>query len=149
MKRSRQVTLLLSGALATLVVGPACRRRPPPPPPQTMIERGEHRADQDQVNNSYVPGYGYYQSYYHRWYPYPFNWFVPDWGYYYGGDWHNRPFSGYAPMSSRPIFSSSSWFGGGGGRSFFSSSSSPGSGFAGSSVSRGGFGSTGHGGGGE
>jgi len=103
MKRSVKITLLLSGALYTVAAPTGCRNDPAPPPPTSDAVIGQYREDQDQDNNSYVPGVGYYHSAYHTWYPYPFNWYYPRFGYYYGGGWHESPVRGAAPAKSRPL----------------------------------------------
>lgn len=107
-RRSQSIVLLLSGALAA-TMGPAgCSLvdedpEPPAPPPGTTVLNPDQLKDgEEQANNSYVPGVGYYHSYSHGWYPYPFNWFHPARGYYYGGAWHGSQFNGGVPASSRP-----------------------------------------------
>ncbi len=155
MKRSQSIFLLLSGALAT-TIGPAgCSdNQDPPPPPATgrTVAADQLRADQDQDNNSYVPGTGYYHSLYHTYYPYPFNWYSPGHGYYYAGGWQATPFAGLVPDHSRPTASTiasvqqsvrsgssgGGWFTGGHGGSFSGSSVGH------SGISTGGFGSSAH-----
>ena len=137
----------------------------PPEPTGAIIPADQLRPDQELANNSYVPGVGYYHSVSHNWHPYPFNWYSPGHGYYYEGDWHTSGFSGVMPSRSRPSsdavvsarsqgssVSTSSHFAedsssGGNGSSAGHSESS--SGAHSSSISRGGFGGSAHGGGGE
>ncbi len=145
--------LLLSGALATgLGLGGCSDSNPPPAPGQAW--NGMALADdnnQDQQNNAYVPGLGYYHTPFHSWYPFPFNFHRPDRGYYYGGVWHPNSYVGPVPASSRP--SAAGWMrarsllgyhggsggaGSGGGFAGFSAFG----GHASGSVTRGGFGSS-------
>jgi hypothetical protein len=76
--------------------------RPPPPGNSRILLPGQVRDDEDLENNTYVPGFGYYHALDHRWYPYPFNWYYPQYGYYYGGGWNDRPYGGPVPERSRP-----------------------------------------------
>lgn len=81
------------------------------------------------TNNTYVAGRGYWHAPFYAWYPYPYNDYRPSLGYYYGGSFHDTPHS--SPITaSRPGSISGS-------RSSANSSHA-------SSVSRGGFGSSGH-----
>jgi hypothetical protein len=103
-KRSRGITLLLAGSLAT-TLGQGCSREIVPPSPSghaKVLQAWQLDDDQDQDNNTYVPGFGYYQSVYHTWFPYPMNWYYPGTGYYYGGSWNDEPFRGTVPVRSRP-----------------------------------------------
>lgn len=147
MKKSEQIVLLLSGALAA-GFGLAAISDPNP----SAGDWGGSAYDnenQDQQNNSYMPGVGYYHSPFHAWYPVSFNTHDPNRGYYYGGSWHAAPFAGIVPSSSRPspagwmsmhlARGNSGYSGGSGG--FFSTL-----GHDFGSISRGGFGSHGFGG---
>lgn len=154
LRRSQTVVLLLGGALAT-TMGPAgCSSQdddnvPPPPPPNTgVVQAGQVQDNQDLDNNSYVPGIGYYHSPFHTWFPYPFNWYYPGRGYFYGGSWNPTGYSGVVPARSRPTSESL-----GAMRDFVrgssSSSRTPTGGFSGGgyhpgSVIRGGFGHSSH-----
>lgn len=143
--------LLLSGALATGLGLSGCSDSNPPPATGQAWNGAVLPDDdnQDQQNDSYVPGVGYYHSPFHAWYPFPFNIHRADRGYYYGGLWHTDPYGGLVPLTSRP--SSVGWqlarsalrtSGGtraaGGGISGFSDFG----GHASGSVVRGGFGSS-------
>lgn len=152
--RSKGITLLLAGTLATTIWQEGCtydELQPPAPPRDSRIVGARQlRDDQDQDNNTYVPGFGYYHSAYHSWYPYPFNWYYPDYGYYYGGEWNDGPYKGSVPPRSRPSAESISEV-----HEFIRTGSKPGAWRNGSfkstfgrfmrGVSRGGFGSGFHG----
>jgi uncharacterized membrane protein YgcG len=119
-RRSRRISLLLSGALAAGML-------------TSMTGCAQDDQDQDPnqqpiANNTFVQGRGYYHAGFHAWYPYPFNFFDPMRGYYYGGGW-------YKSASTHIVT-----------KSFFSSPRSSSHGFSESShgTSRGGFGATGH-----
>jgi hypothetical protein len=141
MRRSRQITLLFSGALATMVGQSGCTPAPPPAPPPDagtpIVSELEATSNPNRAlaNNTYTPGLGYYQSYYHRWYPYPLNFFFPSRGYFWGGGWNPLPLRGLIPPSSipsaeaferarnayrygTPYYSSGGWGGGGWGNSW-------------------------------
>ena len=144
--------LLLSGALAA-GVGIAAISDPGPPRAGAASDWGGAPYDdenQDQQNNSYMPGVGFYHSPFHAWYPLFFNTHDPRRGYYYGGSWHPVPFAGRVPATSKP--SPAGWMrahlarggSGGHGGGFGGFFSSLGRGFG--SISRGGFGSHGFGG---
>lgn len=96
--------LLLSGALATVMVPTGCsdNQEPPPPPPDKVVGTDQLKDDRDLENNAYTPGLGYYHAVHHMWYPYPFNWYYPGRGYYYGGYWHPSVYSGTVVIYSRP-----------------------------------------------
>ena len=149
MKKSTMVTLVLSGALMG-----GCDNRV-----RTVYQPNDPgpAAEAEPTNNTYVPGMGYYHAPYHGWYKYPYNYFQPDYGYYHGGVFSPDP-APIVVVSSRPPPPSTFRTGGGvvgGGGSHIGSigtgssvggSSHVGSSGIASSVSRGGFGSIGHGG---
>lgn len=141
MKKSRAVVLVLSGALVT-GLGPVGCHRPPDASDSATNNLKDQEQPDEQDNNAYTPGVGYYHSPFHAWYPYPFNFYQPSRGYFYGGGWHDRGYDGPAPARTRP--SSAGWsaarsalHGSGAG---FSSSGTHSSG----SVIRGGFGASSH-----
>ena len=109
MRRSSQITLLFSGALVTALGQSGCSdsKQPPVPaydPRNPFVSEADAAADQNKTipNNSYTPGLGYYHSFYHGWYPYPFNYYFPSFGYYWGGGWNALPLRGNIPASSVP-----------------------------------------------
>jgi hypothetical protein len=91
MKRSEKVVLVLSGAVASALAG--CGGE--------SDERVKLSPDNVYTNNHYVHGAGYYHAPFHAWYPYPFNAFTPNRGYYYGGTWNASP-DERAIMASKP-----------------------------------------------
>jgi hypothetical protein len=127
MKKSGLVTLVLSTALV------GCWDEP------SQNGNSGYPAGTNITNNAYAPGLGYYHAPYHGWYEYPYNYYRPGFGYYHGGMYTPRPFVSDIIASDPSIRST---FGGGagagGGRTGSAASSS--------TVSRGGFGSIGHGG---
>lgn len=103
--RSQAIQLLFAGAVVTALALEGCgydELKPPAPGNSRIVQARQLRDDDDQDNNTYVPGFGYYHSAYHSWYPYPFNWYYPDYGYYYGGEWNDNPYRGPVPPRSRP-----------------------------------------------
>ncbi|HEY3853325.1 MAG TPA: hypothetical protein VGO67_02905 [Verrucomicrobiae bacterium] len=126
MKKSTLVTLVLSGALVT-----GCDDR---------RQNSDWSSGNGEVvtNNTHVSGLGYYHAPYHGWFEYPYNFYRPGFGYYHGGLYSPEPFVSDV-FSSTPSMSGTFGRGYGGGGGFGGSSSS---------ISRGGFGSIGHGGGG-
>ena len=84
MKRSRNVVLVLSGALASGTLA-GCSAPSDPEVWQRIDPNGTY------TNNYYVSGAGYYHAGYHGWYPYPCNYFDPNRGYYHGGTWSSTP----------------------------------------------------------
>ena len=90
MKRSQQVLLVLSGAVASFSGG--CDKTPLP---------SGISLEQEYTNNHYVASGGYYHAPYHSWYPLPYNNYQPNFGYYYGGAWHPTPEES-ATTQSRP-----------------------------------------------
>lgn len=101
MKRSQQITLVLSGAMATWPLG--CEKMfgpsvPLPPPPVTQSGNLPDDAWASQLNttnsytnNHYVPSAGYYHAPYRGWFPYPYNYQVPGHGFFHGGMWSPQP----------------------------------------------------------
>jgi hypothetical protein len=120
MKRSRQVVLVLSGALAS---GGLTGCQPDPPPPVVS-------ADNTYTNNHYVSGAGYYHAPYRAWYPFPYNHHDPAQGYYYGGRWNQQP-ERPTVAASRPTPQSAQ---------LINSKVAPPKSSSGSTTSRGGFG---------
>lgn len=118
-KRSKQITLVLSGAMAAWPLG--CEpqyapqnvqqvRQPPPLPAPPIAQSGFLTTDEiaSQIstnnvytNNQYIPRVGYYHAPFNSWYPYPYNYFSPGYGYFHGGTWALQPHAGGA-MSSMP-----------------------------------------------
>jgi hypothetical protein len=94
MKKSRLVTLVISGALLA-----GCEDRP--------VNRDWQYGDQPLTNNTYSPGHGYWHAPYHDWFPYPYNSYYPGQGYYHGGNYSMTPHASDI-ISSRPSSSSSS-----------------------------------------
>jgi hypothetical protein len=171
-KRTHHIVLVLSGAIVSTLVPLGCSKHEPdrsalePWPSPTALPNSDRPVDQD--NNAYTPGVGYYHTPFHAWYPYPFNYYMGGHGYYYGGIFHDRAFMGPVPPRSTPdqsrwalargIYSSravsqappdsdderhsAAHFNGGAARG----SASPAS-VVSSSVVRGGFGASAHGGG--
>lgn len=134
MKKSRQVLLILSGAMAVAPLG--CDDSP------TRVPLAS--ADLSYTNNYYIPSAGYYHAPFHAWYPQPYNFYDAARGYYYGGNWHPEPYVGGA-TESRPNPNSIPY-----NLTSRSSRSSSGSGWSSpghssSSTSRGGFGHSGGG----
>jgi hypothetical protein len=78
------VVLVLSGA----ILG-GCNRRQE----QTATDwtTGTNKQYQVVTNDTYIPGRGYYHSYYHSWFPFPYNYYQPGRGYYRGGAYHPEP----------------------------------------------------------
>jgi len=133
MKRSTAVTLVISGALLA-GCDDHCNFG-------GCSSRAGTGTNASISNNTYLPGHGYWHAPYHDWYPYPYNYYRPGFGYYYGGGYYDRPEASSITASSPPLssFSGSSGWTSGGGTSDGGHSSS---------VSRGGFGGSAHGGGG-
>lgn len=120
MKKSAAVVLVISGSLL-------------------MGCNDQSRNDPDyytRTNNTYQPGPGYWHAPYHGWYRYPFNYYDPSRGYFRGGDWSSQP----EDQTARSTSSGGGYSGSHSSGGFFGHGSA--------SVSRGGFGSIGHGGGG-
>jgi hypothetical protein len=130
-------------------------------------------ADQTYPNNYHLPGAGYYHAPYHAWFPFPYNYHDPARGYFAGGLWHLAPLalalnrsqpspdavaSANAGLIARQkqeeaIYRNNGRAGGSGavsgarstwGRNSGGSFSAPSGKTNGSSVIRGGFGSSGH-----
>jgi hypothetical protein len=127
MKKSALVTLVLSGALVS-----GC---------DDQRQYGDlgHASGTDLTNNTYVSGLGYYHAPYHGWFEYPYNFYRPGFGYYHGGIYTPQPY--VSDILSGPASIPSTYGGSGGavGPHVGSAKSSSG-------VTRGGFGSIGHGG---
>jgi len=81
MKRSERIVLVLSGAVASGLIG--CS--------QDSDDPVQLSTDNVYTNNHYVRGAGYYHAPAHAWYPYPHNSYWPDRGYYYNGTWNAYP----------------------------------------------------------
>ena len=125
------VTLVLSGALAG-----GCNQRS-----QVQLETPDPQGTNVTVitNNTYVEGRGYYHAPFHAWFEYPYNYYRPGYGYYYGGNYSSRPYISdiFVSRPSRSVSIGS--FSSGGGSSHIGSAAHS------SSVSRGGFGGISHG----
>ena len=136
MKRSRNVVLVLSGAIAVGSLTTGCDQRPEVP---------SVSSEETYTNNQYHAGGGYYHAPNHAWYPYPYNYYEPARGYYRGGTWwpQSAPalVSSSKPIPSEAARVNTSSFGSRVGSSSSSGSSSGSK--SGSSFSRGGFGSSG------
>lgn len=127
MKKSAAVTLVISGAI---LVG--CNDQP-----NQSADWSSYPATNGPItNNTYWPGHGYWHAPYYSWYPYPYNYYRPGFGYYYGGRYWDHADPNPLAASVPPHSSS---FGG----SHFVGGTSGGSSSR-SSISRGGFGSSGH-----
>lgn len=79
MKRSEQIVLILSGAVASALVG--C----------SDSDDLKLSTATTYTNNHYVPGVGYYHAPFYGWFPHPYNTYDPARGYYYGGHWNAYP----------------------------------------------------------
>lgn len=152
MKRSSQIRLVLSGAVATALWTTGCNRD------ESVADTAANvppfvSTNQVYTNNHFVSGAGYYHAPYGGWYARPFNSYLPGRGYYHGGDWWSTPYSGpimvstpranaveSANLKTEPLRARSGGFSSSGGSSSSSSSRSGGSTHSGSSISRGGFG---------
>jgi hypothetical protein len=126
MKKSALVTLVLSSALVS-----GCDDR-------SQYGDPGYAALPSVTNNTYVSGLGYYHAPYHGWFEYPYNCYRPGFGYYHGGIYTPQPHVSDI-FSSPPSIPSISGGNGGEAAHFGSTGSSSG-------VTRGGFGSIGHGG---
>ena len=127
MKKSALVTLVLSGALVS-----GCDDR-------NQYDDPAYAAGTNVTNNTYAPGLGYYHAPYHGWFEYPYNYYRPGFGYYHGGIYTPQPDVGDVQASQPSISSPHGGSVGADGARFGSTPSSSG-------VTRGGFGSIGHGG---
>ena len=81
MKRSEQIVLVLSGAVASGLAG--CGG--------DADDLARLSPDNVYTNNHYVRGAGYYHAPAHAWFPYPHNSYWPNRGYYYNGTWNAYP----------------------------------------------------------
>lgn len=137
MKRSAVVTLVISGALLA-----GCDDKPAYN--QSAYNSGDWSSNTNSAitNNTYVAGQGYWHAPYHAWYPYPYNYFRPGFGYYYGGRYYDHPDLNPIGASTPRSFTSSGTRVGSGYTGAGSSESS--SGGSHSSVARGGFGGSAH-----
>jgi hypothetical protein len=127
MKKSTLVTLVLSSALVSGCDDPSTYGAP------------GYAASTMVTNNTYVPGLGYYHAPYRGWFQFPYNDYRPGFGYYHGGLYTPQPYVSDIQASPQPTPFTFGGSGGGGGAHLRSTESS-------SSVTRGGFGSIGHGG---
>ena len=93
MKRSKLVTLVISGAILA-----GCDDR--------SGGGNWQYGDQPLTNNTYSPGYGYWHAPYSSWYPYPYNSYTPGLGYYHGGTYSESPHVS-SITSSRPSIATS------------------------------------------
>ena len=119
-RASRQVTLVLSGALSCAAVS-GCMKSSEQMDVQSINDSNAY------TNNSYYPGRGYYHSGSRIWYPYSWGYHDPQRGYFHDGNWSKTPQSMPGLQKSIPI-----GIGHPSSHSFFSG------------IRRGGFGSFGH-----
>lgn len=141
MKRSRQIKLVLSGAMAAGLFS-SCT-----PDPDPAVQISQISTNQVYTNNHYIHGIGYYHAPYRSWFLYPYNYYDPGRGYYHGGNWSPTPHQSdlkrsYPTGQSVSSLRSSSLYRSSFGSSGFSSGSSSSSGSSG--ISRSGFGGFGH-----
>src|SRR5258708_38747397 len=90
MKKSRHVRLMVTASLLAPFSGCAPKQSAPPAPdPNQNWDYGSQGQtfdpNRDYENNTYIAGLGYYHAYHHWWYPYPWNYYMPGFGYYGGG----------------------------------------------------------------
>lgn len=99
MKRSRQIRLALSGAVASTLWTTGCQPNGSelngPSNPPTIVS-----TNQAYTNNHYLSNSGYYHAPYGGWYARPFNSYLPGRGYYYGGNWWPSPHRGSVLVST-------------------------------------------------
>ncbi|MBI2948326.1 MAG: hypothetical protein HYY23_11835 [Verrucomicrobia bacterium] len=93
MKRSRTIQLWLIGTAAGAALAGCGQKRENLGPPIS--------SENTYTNNQYVHGAGYYHAPFHGWFPFPYNHFVPNQGYYHGGQWAQHPHQS-ALTASRP-----------------------------------------------
>jgi hypothetical protein len=79
MKRSMAVTLVISGALMAGCDDP------------TYAGRDWSSDGQPITNNTYVAGQGYWHAPYRAWYPYPYDYYRPGFGFFHGGLYSPAP----------------------------------------------------------
>src|SRR5258708_32033217 len=96
MKKSRHVRLMVTASLLAPFSGCAPKQSAPPAPdPNQNWDYGSQGQtfdpNRDYENNTYIAGLGYYHAYHHWWYPYPWNYYMPGFGYYGGGGWGASP----------------------------------------------------------
>lgn len=85
MKRSAIVTLAISGAII-ISSTTGCDRGYDG---QQIAE--DYDTTQPMTNNTYHASHGYWHAPYREWYPYPYNYYEPGRGYFYGGSWSASP----------------------------------------------------------
>ena len=132
MKRSRKIVLVLSGTLATgAFVG--CQQSYDGTSAPAVSESASY------TNNHYMPGVGYYHAPYRGWYPYPYNYYAADRGFFHGGNWTSEPHQSPVTTSQPTPISAHA--------ANVRASPVPGRSSAGKSrsISRGGFGGSSHG----
>ena len=133
LKRSKHISLVLSGALATGSWA-GCNSDPEETPPQP----DPVSAQNTYTNNHYVgtgSHGGYYHAPYHSWFPYPYNYYSPDRGYFHGGNWTPEP--NRSPIAaSKPSPAAA--------QSFNARANPAASAAKGGSIARGGFGGSSH-----
>ena len=95
-RASRQVTLVLSGALSWVTVS-GCSRSIEQMDVQTLNDPNAY------TNNAYVPGRGYYHSGSRIWYPYSWGYHDPDRGFFHDGNWSKTPQASPGLQKSIPI----------------------------------------------
>lgn len=93
MKRSRQVSLVLLGGIATGLLT-SCAPSPDPGEPRVTT-------DSYYANNHFIHGAGYYHAPFHAFYPLPYNSFDGSRRLYYaGGNWSPAPHSSVINVSA-------------------------------------------------
>ena len=95
-KASRQVTLVLSGALSCAAVTGCVK----------SVEQMDVQWCNDTkayTNNAYTPGCGYYHAASRVWYPYSWGHYDPARGYFYDGNWSSTPMSMPGVQRSIPM----------------------------------------------
>jgi hypothetical protein len=101
-RKSVAVALVLSGALLA-----GCQRKE---------EKEWSTSESPLTNNTYHPSYGYYHAPYHGWFPFPYNSFAANRGYFHGGRYTSEP-NNSGITASKPVGSSPYVSRGGFGRS--------------------------------
>lgn len=74
----------------------------PPVPVSGQLTEAQLKEQQGIADNSYFKGLGYYHAVHHGWFPYPFNWHSPGFGYYWNGRWNSSSYSGERIAVSQP-----------------------------------------------
>lgn len=108
-RRSQRVALVLLGSAGVLGVALAVNgwqqaRRKAEEKAPAEPEPGPVEPDRAYAHNSFLPGLGYYHAPFGAWYPFPWNFHQPGRGYFSGGDWRpapdNRPTAASRPSAA-------------------------------------------------